>query len=250
MRSLTPFQSTRPLRGATDIECIRIIGFTFQSTRPLRGATNDPDFMDVLQDISIHAPLAGRDAAAAYYEQQRNKFQSTRPLRGATSTPPSAARPRRYFNPRAPCGARHLGLVSKTVITAISIHAPLAGRDADIKRNDKRAIHFNPRAPCGARLVKRMCCFLPALFQSTRPLRGATQRHDPAQRGFAFQSTRPLRGATASLAEQYYRGLFQSTRPLRGATVAVPVPLVFILHFNPRAPCGARRAIWTPAKPR
>ena len=35
-------------------------------------------------DISIHAPLAGRDHLQYYHEKQTKIFQSTRPLRGAT----------------------------------------------------------------------------------------------------------------------------------------------------------------------
>ena len=34
--------------------------------------------------------------------------------------------------------------------------------------------------------------------------------------------------------------VFQPTRPLRGATVMVRQIPVLHLHFNPRAPCGAR----------
>ena len=57
----------------------------------------------------------------------------------------------------------------------------------------------------------------------------------------AFQSTRPLRGATA---HPYIRGLipaFQPTRPLRGATFCPCCPPYTRMHFNPRAPCGARQ---------
>ena len=101
------FQSTRPLRGATMAECIERETFLFQSTRPLRGATGSAAAIHCGAGISIHAPLAGRD-----------------------STPPSAARPRRYFNPRAPCGARLCAVTITRCWRQISIHAPLAGRDA------------------------------------------------------------------------------------------------------------------------
>ena len=56
----------------------------------------------------------------------------------------------------------------------ISIHAPHAGRDGvNIKIIDK--------------LI---------LFQSTRPMRGATVRGGDAAMDYIFQSTRPMRGAT------------------------------------------------------
>ena len=103
-------------------------------------------------------------------------------------------------------------------------------------------------------------------FQSTRPLRGATPRagkgvraisisiHAPLagrdERGRScntptklFQSTRPLRGATEYRWNHCHARMeFQSTRPLRGATPRMlRQRRITILHFNPRAPCGARR---------
>ena len=60
------FQSTLPLRGATN--CLlydRIQIFEFQSTLPLRGATSCEKSSRVSAVISIHAPLAGSDPAAA-----------------------------------------------------------------------------------------------------------------------------------------------------------------------------------------
>ena len=56
----------------------------FQSTRPMRGATNKSWKLSVICCISIHAPHAGRDEGgyrglAIYFT-----FQSTRPMRGAT----------------------------------------------------------------------------------------------------------------------------------------------------------------------
>ena len=80
-------------------------------------------------DISTHAPLAGRDVVRLNLFSFLMRFQPTRPLRGATirsTTAPKTIRisthaplagrdaekekrirVSRYFNPRAPCGARH-----------------------------------------------------------------------------------------------------------------------------------------------
>ena len=55
------------------------------------------------------------------------------------------------FNPRAPCGARR-----RAVIASV------------------QSRYFNPRAPCGARQDEMREGFVPAEFQSTRPVRGAT----------------------------------------------------------------------------
>ena len=80
-------------------------------------------------------------------------FQSTRPSRGATPPSPEPCPLPMYFNPRAPHGARRRGL-------------PPA------KRRCRR--NFNPRAPCGARLPPTISSHRERIFQSTRPLRGAT----------------------------------------------------------------------------
>ena len=79
---------------------------------------------------------------------------------------------------------------------SISIHAPLAGRD----------------------LLSSSISFADSIFQSTRPLRGATGISTPSSVSTSFQSTRPLRGATFAF----------------GPSLRRP------WNFNPRAPCGAR----------
>ena len=144
------------------------------------------------------------------------------------------------FNPRSPCGERH-----------VTLKQPCAMRN------------FNPRSPCGERLTNSRTAIMWTRFQSTLPLRGAT-RH-AGQRSFRcrFQSTLPLRGATfcssvrcphqtisihAPLAGS--DGMeasnitndvgFQSTLPLRGATPSENEARGKA-YFNPRSPCGERR---------
>ena len=77
---------------------------------------------------------------------------------------------------------------------------------------------FNPRAPCGARLSPASIASFVILFQSTRPVRGATLRPILTPSGKPFQSTRPVRGATMKLPKAAVLRQFQSTRPVRGAT--------------------------------
>ena len=60
----------------------------------------------------------------------------------------------------------------------ISIHAPRAGRDKLTIWHNTQLLDFNPRAPCGARLVRYYGPDYDNLFQSTRPVRGATRRVD------------------------------------------------------------------------
>ena len=101
----------------------------FQPTRPLRGATASAAGHDAADDISIHAPLAGRDCTAL--------------------TP---CRQARYFNPRAPCGARRIFPRSSALRSGFQPTRPLRGATKELR---KQQAGFK--------------------FQPTRPLRGATE---------------------------------------------------------------------------
>ena len=123
------FQSTRPARGATslrleylslqrcfnpraprgarqDEDYCEIKLKEFQSTRPARGATVGRRRVGADEQVSIHAPRAGRDSPAA-------------------TVPASLT----GFNPRAPRGARRDLEGVLQVVRLVSIHAPRAGRD-------------------------------------------------------------------------------------------------------------------------
>ena len=120
----------------------------------MRGATVGDQVRPQSELISIHAPLAGCDIDDLIPYANNAKFQSTHPSRGATRAIWIPHSWRKYFNPRAPCGARqrqHDALLRQPLI---SIHAPHAGRDQ----------LFFPTL------------LLLSLFQSTRPMRGATQK--------------------------------------------------------------------------
>ena len=125
--------------------------------------------------ISIHAPLRGATALAARISRTA-QFQSTRPLRGATRTASTPSGGTANFNPRAPCGARRIGRRHGHARLRISIHAPLAGRDCDkyciLRGQPVISIH----APLAGRdeLFQLGDELDIMLFQSTRPLRGAT----------------------------------------------------------------------------
>ena len=169
--------------------------------------------------ISIHAPHTGRDVKSVLLPEPFLPFQSTRPIRGATLV--SAAYP---------------------VPWNISIHAPHTGRDSNTDLSARFKHNFNPRAPYGARHKYAIPRHMATLFQSTRPIRGATSC--PIRccviRGYfnprAPYGARPRHGLTAEITIT-----FQSTRPIRGATAEYPSINALRIHFNPRAPYGARR---------
>ena len=133
----------------------------------------------------------------------------------------------------------------RSIPARISIHAPRAGRD------------------------HRYC--LPSssstVFQSTRPVRGATIRRRSLRPALPFQSTRPVRGATDFCSQIgaasdisihapragrdrqrggiYTPGVISIHAPRAGRDNLVPTPQNQIFNFNPRAPCGARQQKYT-----
>ena len=104
----------------------------FQSTRPVWGATSRTDCIAPCSStISIHAPRVGRDLPGNALKELGWEFQSTRPVWGATTVSAHRSRLSRYFNPRAPCGARPSARAPRPAPNLISIHAPRVGRDTE-----------------------------------------------------------------------------------------------------------------------
>ena len=102
--------------------------------------------------ISIHAPHTGRDDSESYVAAEVLAFQSTRPIRGAT-----------------------VPAFAVSAVPDISIHAPHTGRDYMATPARLPSVrYFNPRAPYGARLLRPAILGGLPVFQSTRPIRGAT----------------------------------------------------------------------------
>ena len=151
--------------------------------------------------ISIHAPRVGRDAA-------RRLSRSSQ----------------RYFNPRAPCGARHPRLCGAAGGRDFNPRAPCGAR-LKLNRLCYLTEDFNPRAPCGARRVvseqipRRMAISIhaPRVGRDCKPLH---RDSDPKR----FQSTRPVWGATPIIfAGAAIFTSFQSTRPVWGATANLTI---------------------------
>ena len=146
------FQSTRPVWGATKAEYYHPdMALIFQSTRPVWGATRCSwRIRSCASNFNPRAPCGARPRRDGR-DPRGDRFQSTRPVWGAT--------------PHAQCsqGGR-----------IISIHAPRVGRDRDLLAVSSVRRHFNPRAPCGARRIEDISKHHALLFQSTRPVWGAT----------------------------------------------------------------------------
>ena len=217
------------------------------------------------ENISTHAPLAGRDQEGKQAYGSNEQFQPTRPLRGATDIRLDIRLPQKQFQPTRPLrGATTSFVMSTTISRAISTHAPLAGRDgvvAHIAESPAISTHaplagrdaaassllpfffdFNPRAPCGARRQALPRVLGGEGFQPTRPLRGATPgRARSGSRKCQFQPTRPLRGATLAEDRVGHGESISTHAPLAGRDAQKKNAPTVARHFNPRAPCGARQ---------
>ena len=205
----------------------------FQSTRPLRGGTRYRISAFHVIQISIHPPLAGRDlkdradseeaydfnppapcgAGLQTYidDKTEGEFQSTRPLRGGTPET-GAPPPPTGISIHPPLAGRDADVLCREPVRLISIHPPLAGRDRPLLPARPRQNHFNPPVPCGAGLFQDLPPRHLEGFQSTRPLRGGTDHRRPGSHGGAFQSTRPLRGGTAILHKKTVQNIAYCTK--------------------------------------
>ena len=172
---------------------------------------------------------------------------------------------RTYFNPRAPYGARLYSrrrsitidrfqstrpIRGATAVTTglswasrISIHAPHTGRDSlcESKRLDQQ--DFNPRAPYGARLLRPILSHGINIFQSTRPIRGATNHIQSAELGIRISIHAPHTGRDSSNNElQLIQQDFNPRAPYGARLSCFDLLFDFInKDFNPRAPYGARQ---------
>ena len=147
---------------------------------------------------------------------------------------------RRYFNPRAPRGARLSGSLGSCRHGYFNPRAPCGARH---RSNIARiaGLHFNPRAPCGARHFG----FVGQsrnVISTHAPLAGRDNYSpEAALHEIEFQPTRPLRGATLLLFVCDVCGRPISTHaPLAGRDSALVRHESTRRNFNPRAPCGAR----------
>ena len=167
------FQSTRPVWGATTFDVVLASHILFQSTRPVWGATWRLEAVLAICLFQSTRPVWGATKTSGFITLYCI-FQSTRPVWGATCKGGSQPKDSVYFNPRAPCGARRPPFCLYPYYK-----------------------NFNPRAPCGARHLTLWRPSYITLFQSTRPVWGATvpccANHPIIT---LFQSTRPVWGAT------------------------------------------------------
>ena len=145
--------------------------------------------------ISIHAPRVGSD-----YSGRRCMSRTA------------------YFNPRSPCGERHGLRAVQRVCGDFNPRSPCGERP--IWHGVKgKWLNFNPRSPCGERRAYFQGKGIPAEFQSTLPVWGATRRSPVRSRPKQYFNPRSPCGERQITSNRASPAkIFQSTLPVWGAT--------------------------------
>ena len=183
----------------------------------MRGATLFSCFCLISKGISIHAPHAGGDSGFHISIQPRGTFQSTPPMRGATGGLWIHRCKEKYFNPRPPCGGRLKPVVWISGVADFNPRPPCGGRLV-VLWNTNEDFNFNPRPPCGGRPAP------PYAFPRWR----------------IFQSTPPMRGATNLSAQLMWLVPISIHAPHAGGDLVHFRAAPLAIHLNPRPPCGGR----------
>ena len=185
-------------------------------------------------DFNPHSPCGERPKLNRRVSSMHS-FQSTLPLRGATGDVAEwfAESVISIHTPLAGSDRRRVVLCPAA---GISIHTPLAGSDGRRRTSGRGRSYFNPHSPCGERPSKAENRKEAKAFQSTLPLRGATDFLRATGFVDEFQSTLPLRGATKPWSRVRLTTRFQSTLPLRGATWPLMYQLPSCMSFQSTLP--------------
>ena len=155
-------------------------GKKFQSTHPVRGATDCVQSGHGRRAISIHVPRAGCDRRALT-QVETLSISIHVPRAGCDEKHMQSIARCANFNPRTPCGVRLTPQTALAYMLDISIHVPRAGCDLHLDLHGLVfviSIHV-PRAGCDRSSVHSS--LISGSFQSTYPVRGATRqryRHD------------------------------------------------------------------------
>ena len=168
------------------------------------------------------------------------------------------------FNPRTPCGVRRNGglrdgldrsfqstppvrgatLADIRAATGadISIHAPRAGCDASSSLIYSSASYFNPRTPCGVRRFRRWRLLAPPYFNPRTPCGVRRVQEAARQQEIDISIHAPRAGCDHAHHRAVGHAVISIHAPRAGCDVR-RVWRVCFQNFNPRTPCGVRRAL-------
>ena len=174
-------------------------GLVFQSTHPVRGATNLQPPLWRTTEISIHAPREGCDGAWRVHAQ-RGGISIHAPREGCDGTFSNVGSAVTEFQSTHPVRGATFEALSNTQSDTISIHAPREG--CDVREGDIFVAKdlFQSTHPVRGATDPYWTRWSGEAFQSTHPVRGATMPFMLIPSAVTeFQSTHPVRGATAGM---------------------------------------------------
>ena len=167
-------------------------------------------------------------------------FQSTRPVWGATQLHSSFRSASACFNPRAPCGARHMTIGQRIALIEFQSTRPVWGatpRDEERRRPADVSIHA-PRVGRDFRSYY-VLLVLPVSIHAPRVGRDDIRRAI-ANHKDCFNPRAPCGARLCRTAGKEETGCFNPRAPC-GARRNDHEFLRDRTGFNPRAPCGARQ---------
>ena len=149
-----------------------------------------------------------------------------------------------YFNPRTPCGVRPDANSEALFSSNFNPRTPCGVRLSERRAVKPPRAHFNPRTPCGVRQVCLTSSSTNSSFQSTHPLRGATQyrRREGVHAKISIHA--PHAGCDKPV--QYLSARFVPISihaPHAGCDLFDGQGRRCGQNFNPRTPCGVRLAV-------
>ena len=261
------FQSTLPVRGATGSSSAATVSAgVFQSTLPVRGATRQPlKYFDCTTDFNPRSPCGERPSVGGVRLRPR-KISIHAPRAGSDTVTGDTTLGVMHFNPRSPCGERRWNKVMPDEAGKISIHAPRAGSDrrgfhresdgryfnprspcGERRKSIFRALlltHFNPRSPCGERRSSLWHSRMRKLISIHAPRAGSDQHFLAVIPRRADISIHAPRAGSDNLAAVYDFGkpTISIHAPRAGSDATLAQDAINRHDFNPRSPCGERRA--------
>ena len=149
-----------------------------------------------------------------------------------------------HFNPRSPCGERQLRTAFQIQKFYISIHAPRAGSDGNLRLHCPLHCQISIHAPRAGSDPSLLLVQGGLTHISIHAPRAGSDCPDPfcLLRVVLFQSTLPVRGATAdSLGAAHGDSYFNPRSPCGERPAPRKLRLSRTPDFNPRSPCGERR---------
>ena len=149
----------------------------------------------------------------------------------------------RRFNPRLPCGRRLGALDHHLALLVVSIHASRVGGDQCPGHGFGRGRCFNPRLPCGRRPIRRWESVSLANVSIHASRVGGDAPPRSSSRRKKFQSTPPVWEATICKVLQRASARVSIHASRVGGDRSVSGMVIILTCFNPRLPCGRRRAL-------